>query len=85
MFPHEYRRVLEEQAKEAETARAETPVVTPVDTKAITNGPADGEKKDEDDSDENTEDFKEEIINPLQDEDPNRKEVILKRSVTNCS
>ena len=73
MFPHEYRRVLEEQAKEAAVVKEETPVVTPV-----TNGPeneAAGEEQDQ-----NKEDFNEEIINPIMDDDPNRKEVIVYHS-----
>ncbi|XP_053398015.1 uncharacterized protein LOC123552518 isoform X2 [Mercenaria mercenaria] len=80
VFPHEYRRVLEEQAREAEAVRPETPVVTPADTKAIPNGPGFGEATgaaNEEESDNEKEDFIEEIINPIGDEDPNRKEVAI--------
>ncbi|XP_060602982.1 uncharacterized protein LOC132756035 [Ruditapes philippinarum] len=75
VFPHEYRRVLEEQAKEAVVVKEVTPVVTPV-TNDVEN-----EATGEDEDDENTEDFKEEIINPLEDEDPNRKESPLAEEV----
>ena len=80
VFPHEYRRVLEEQAKEGIEAPA------PVEVKNSPFGaghegmtqekPAEGVAVGLDGEITDLEnEYKEDMINPLADEDPNRKEV----------
>lgn len=85
MFPHEFRRVLEEQAKEA----VEAP--PPADVKASPFGAGHENVPEEKpssalaqvngvESDSNSDldnEYKEDMINPIADEDPNRKEVNL--------
>lgn len=97
MFPHEFRRVLEEQAKEA------VPAPTPVDmSKAspfdsgheapkvpVVNGVPDTTREGTVESDTSSDlenEYKEDIINQLADEDPNRKEVMSSfvRSKLDC-
>ncbi|KAL4232715.1 hypothetical protein ACF0H5_007403 [Mactra antiquata] len=76
VFPHEYRRVLEEQAKEIVT---ESVPSTPVEAKAFSENPATPNAVANGGSDEeNVEDFKDEIINPIvEDRDPSWKEVAI--------
>jgi len=75
VYPHEFRRVIEQQAAEeaAALSQATTPEAnTPVDTPPVVDCNVQAEEEDED---EDTEEFLEDPINLIDDRDPNRHEV----------
>ncbi|XP_052242063.1 uncharacterized protein LOC127852221 isoform X2 [Dreissena polymorpha] len=82
VFPHEYRRVLEEQAREATTVKLE--ITSPKEEYStdsslghIPNGvtsKTSDDSSEEEDIEAPKNDYKDEMINPIDDVDPNRKE-----------
>ncbi|XP_052808642.1 uncharacterized protein LOC128237296 isoform X2 [Mya arenaria] len=85
VFPHEFRRALDEQTKEGAGSLAEAPVPTPLGDKPSPFGENHDPKKEEKDIETPENEYIEELINPIDDNDPNRKEAAIEEEEEGAS